>query len=264
MISHNFSIFWGFLVEFAPYISVSWRWSHSGSFSTWRTSLDRTKVQEFQMTHVSVISKYRVNRGGVWKLRIWQREMTGRCDIFLSRCQLVGLLNLLVIFSANLEHILLLTRLLPRIVNHQHEPLVSHWLKEAGISDWCIHRFSKHSKRDKLSAVCKSKQVNRKFVTTRVSCSGINPTSSVRKFSSFQSSVQCVAWCRLCDRSFLMSPHFFLFSFQTYFNDHFFLVCHQCNNRELLTVTSVGTDQTKGKTTDLIISNGPIDPFGDQ
>lgn len=44
----------------------------------------------------------------------------------------------------------------------------------------------------------------------------------------------------------------------------FSLVCHQCNNRELVTVTSVGTDQTKGKTTDLIISNGPIDPFGDQ
>lgn len=63
------------------------------------------------------------------------REMIGRCDIFWSRCQLVGLLSsLLVMFFSVFSSIFcsmkgLLTRSLLRITNHQHQPLLSRWLK---------------------------------------------------------------------------------------------------------------------------------------
>lgn len=63
------------------------------------------------------------------------REMIGRCDIFWSRCQLVGLLSSLLVMFFSVFSIIfcsmkgLLTRSLLRITNHQHQPLLSRWLK---------------------------------------------------------------------------------------------------------------------------------------
>ena len=70
------------------------------------------------------------------------REMIGRCDIFWSRCQLVGLLSSLLVMFFSVFSIIfcsmkgLLTRSLLRITNHQHQ----HYLAvDWSWNEWLAH-----------------------------------------------------------------------------------------------------------------------------